>query len=90
MDKLRSVNDSVESIQTVSHWLTYHQKHSRMYIDVWKAELAQGKEEIAFFFFPLVGAGNLMMTQRTHRSGCGCCMSPMSSSRAIARSCRIS
>lgn len=50
--KLADLNNSQQSIQTLSLWLIHHRKHSRTIVDVWINELrkARGLKKLTFLY----------------------------------------
>lgn len=40
--KLRDLNTSSQSIQTLSLWLIHHRKHNEKIVKIWMRELASG------------------------------------------------
>ncbi|ESO83070.1 hypothetical protein LOTGIDRAFT_134103 [Lottia gigantea] len=41
--KLNEINNTQQSIQTLSLWLIHHRKHSKTIVDVWRRELGKAK-----------------------------------------------
>ena len=46
--KLNELNNTQQSIQTLSLWLIHHRKHSKVIVHVWHRELQKGKTQICF------------------------------------------
>ncbi|XP_046549445.1 regulation of nuclear pre-mRNA domain-containing protein 1B-like isoform X2 [Haliotis rubra] len=51
--KLFELNNTQQSIQTLSLWLIHHRKHSRTIVQVWHREIAKGKSSKKLTFFYL-------------------------------------
>ena len=41
--KLSELNNSQQSIQTLSLWLIHHRKHNKLIVQTWYKELKKGK-----------------------------------------------
>jgi len=48
--KLLDLNNSQQSIQTLSLWLIHHRRHSKIIVDVWIKQLREG-----FFYIFYLG-----------------------------------
>ena len=42
--KLNELNNSQQSIQTLSLWLIHHRKHNKLIVQTWYKELKKGKQ----------------------------------------------
>ncbi|XP_067652398.1 regulation of nuclear pre-mRNA domain-containing protein 1B-like [Haliotis asinina] len=51
--KLSELNNTQQSIQTLSLWLIHHRKHSKTIVQVWHREIAKGKSSKKLTFFYL-------------------------------------
>lgn len=48
--KLGELNNTQQSIQTLSLWLIHHRKHSKTIVQVWLREMQRGKYRHSFIF----------------------------------------
>jgi len=62
IDKLRLLNDSQQSIQTLSHWIMYHRKRHRTSVEIWKRELFKAPKDRRLLFLWL--ANDIVQTSR--------------------------
>jgi regulator of Ty1 transposition protein 103 len=42
-ERLHRLSDTQESIQTLSHWITFHKRHAWSSVKMWYHEFQQGK-----------------------------------------------
>lgn len=47
--KLRDLNTSSQSIQTLSLWLIHHRKHHEKIVKIWMRELSNGNEKLNIY-----------------------------------------
>jgi len=47
--KLSDLNNSQQSIQTLSLWLIHHRKHNKVIVSTWAKELKKGKSKFHIF-----------------------------------------